>query len=592
MSTIGGLVYTQNTINTRELTTMSNAVNSKHSDKNEIWTDKTAGMFCKLLWTTPESKYEILPLHDAINQCTLSADARIDNRSELIELLNIDVNTSNPITDGELILQSYVKWGESCVTHLIGDFSFAIWDALNQKLFCARDHLGIRPFYYYHDFDRFIFATSMESIIIGAKLTKTPNCSVLKEMLENDITTYTSTVFENITRLLPAHTMRFEKGEVHIRRYWFPEKIPMNYTISLKDAASKFKSIMQQSINDRMRSISPVGCELSGGFDSSTILSLANQTHSSQKLYAFSSTYGNLPCDESSYIADIAQKLNIEPIYSQADTLDYTHYNLDYFYSINKEWPGKGSFLDAFDEFEKAKKRDIRVMLTGQGGDHITTGSKYILTDALITGHFTQLFKALTHLKWNIKIIIRYMLLPFLSKKTLSFLRYITKKELTLTPYNYGLDTEASFHSFSQKKELEGLYNPYQLQWLDSNPYIQIAEHYGIEFRHPFHDKRVVEYMLSLPGWYKYDGNITRILTREAMQDLFPHSILHRTDKAEFRSIIKQQMQSIKIPNLTIMRNYGLIKKKDLQEENIDKQWKIFCISSWFNKNFKCEEDK
>ena len=81
----------------------------------------------------------------------------------------------------------------------------------------------------------------------------------------------------------------------------------MNYTISLKDAASKFKSIMQQSINDRMRSSSPVGCELSGGFDSSTILSLANESNTSQKLYAFSSIYGDLSCDESSYINDMIE---------------------------------------------------------------------------------------------------------------------------------------------------------------------------------------------------------------------------------------------------------------------------------------------
>lgn len=588
MSTIGGLLNTKDNIDPSAIMAMRDAMHNKYSDYDGIWISESVGMFCNLLYTTQESKHEVLPLNDSIYNCTITADARIDNRPELIALLEISTDSSVPLTDGELILQAYLTWGEECVNHLIGDFAFAIWDTQNQKLFCARDHLGIRPFYYYHKKDNFVFASGMESVIRGGRLTKKPNCKVLQEIIDDDVKNFSSTVFENITRLLPAHTLTVQKGEIHIKRYWFPEKIPMNHALSKEDAVSGFISIMKRSISDRMRSAYPVGCELSGGLDSSTVLTLVNEITSSQPLYTFACTYGDLPCDESSYINDVSNKLNIEPIYIQADKLDYHFYNLDLFYSINKEWPGSGSFLESFKEFESAKEYGVRVLLTGQGGDHITAGGNVILSDYLREGRLIRLFRMMKHLSWNKNVIRRYLILPFLSEKVRFVLGYIFKKNLTPETSLYGLDTNASFLSFSQKKELELLYHPFSLLWQDSNPYIQLSEHYGIECRHPFFDKRVVEYMIALPSWYKYDGDFTKIIIRLAMQERFPLSILNRKDKAEFTPALELQMKSFKPLDLKNIILSNCLRKDILYLKNkIAEKWNLACIVTWFDKNFK-----
>lgn len=594
MSVIGGIMDTKNHIYPLEITTMSDAAHNIHCDRSGEWVSEHVGMYCKLLWTTPESKHERLPLQDLVSCCTLTADARIDNRKELIILLEIEVEPTTPLSDGELILKSYLKWGERCVDHLIGDFAFVIWDESLQKLFCARDHLGIKPLYYHFDNYRFTFSSTMASVISGSNLTKKPNVKVLKEILDRNIQNFTETVFEQVTRLLPAHTLVVEKGEIRIQRYWFPETIPMNRNISLKDASCSFEKIMKRSISDRMRSDYPIGCELSGGLDSSTILSLSHEIPSDQPLYPFSSIYGDLPCDESEYIADVAQKLGVEPVYSHADQLNYSHYNLNLFYSISKEWPGQGSFLDSFAEYESAQALGVRVILSGQGGDHVATGDYDMLTDYMVWGKFIHLYKALKHLKWKKNLIKRYLILPFLPKKVVTFLKRLLGKPIAILYSNlYSLDPNASFFSFSQKNELELLYGPAQLMWLDLNIYVQIAEYYGIEYRHPFFDKRVVEYMLSLPPWHKYDGDLTKIIIRSAMHERFPSSVFRRNDKAEFTPIIERQITDHTPPELKIMEKYGIIKKEEipnvLYSNDVDKKWRIMCVGYWLNINFENE---
>ena len=589
MSTIGGLLNTHNSIKHSDLIVMRNAIDNKYSDSSEVWSSKSIGMFCNLLWTTEESKREILPLNDPVHHCSITADARIDNRPELIKLLKISSDSLPLLTDSELILKSYLMWGEECVNYLVGNFAFAIWDTKNEMLFCAKDHLGIRPLYYYHREDKFVFASTIESVRIGANLVKDPDCKILQEIVDRDIQNLSSTVLKHISRLLPAHILMVKEGKVDIKRYWFPEKIPMNTKISQKNAVNGFLSIMNRSIRDHMRSAYPIGCELSGGLDSSTVTSLVHNIPSTQDIYTFSSTYGNLPCDESAYINDISKKLHIEPVYSEADKINYAVYNLSLFYSKNKEWPGRGSFLDSFKEFEAAQKRGVRVILTGQGGDHIATGDYDMLSDYLREGRFIRLFNALKNLNWNKNLIKRYMILPFLPKKIRLLLDYMFKKDLTPIPCSYGLDTSASFLSFSQKNELEMLYDPTSLLWLDSNPYIQLAEYYGIECRHPFFDKRVVEYMLALPPWFKYDGDLTKIIIRLAMKDLFPDSVLHRNDKAEFSTIIEKQMANCSTIDLTNIAQYDSIICSDLLNNGHENEntWNKLCILEWFNVNFQ-----
>src|SRR5262245_5040761 len=114
-----------------------------------MWYEGAIGLGHRMLWTTPESLGEKPPLVSRSGDFVLSADARIDNRDELIGSLDFVAYGPREVTDSELILAAHEKWGEHCPKRLVGDFAFSIWDRPRQKLFCARDPVGVKPFYYY-----------------------------------------------------------------------------------------------------------------------------------------------------------------------------------------------------------------------------------------------------------------------------------------------------------------------------------------------------------------------------------------------------------------------------------------------------------
>ncbi len=128
---------------------MTERIAHRGPDDLGVWREQNVCLRHQMLHTTPESLNEKLPL--VKGKLAITADARIDNREELIFALNLAGHPKVGISDSELILEAYGRWGESCPERLLGDFSFAIWDGRRGMLFCARDHMGVKPFYYHHD---------------------------------------------------------------------------------------------------------------------------------------------------------------------------------------------------------------------------------------------------------------------------------------------------------------------------------------------------------------------------------------------------------------------------------------------------------
>ena len=142
MSAVFGIYYLDGRpVTEAELNSMTESLAHRGSDRAGIWSDGTAGLGHRMLWTTPESLHERLPLLGSTGHLAITADARIDNRDELMKLLGIEAADPEQISDSQLILAAYERWGEQCVSRLLGDFAFAIWDRRKQSLFCARDPL-------------------------------------------------------------------------------------------------------------------------------------------------------------------------------------------------------------------------------------------------------------------------------------------------------------------------------------------------------------------------------------------------------------------------------------------------------------------
>ncbi len=146
MSAIAGIYYLDDRrVNRADLERMINILVHRGPDGSNIWSEGGVGFGHRMLWTTPESLLEKLPLVNQSGDLAITADARIDNRDELIAALAFNDRPSEKITDSQLILAAYEKWGDRCLEHLLGDFAFAIWDGRNQIVFCARDHCDISP---------------------------------------------------------------------------------------------------------------------------------------------------------------------------------------------------------------------------------------------------------------------------------------------------------------------------------------------------------------------------------------------------------------------------------------------------------------
>src|SRR3982750_4883546 len=160
MSAIVG-IYNLNgqPVSTKDVRGMVEILSHRGGDGQGVWNSGAVGLGNCLLRTTPESRNERLPLTDSSSRFVITSDARLDNRDELLLQLGLPANSQQSVTDSELILRAYEKWGQDCPGKLLGDFAFAIWDSVNQALFCARDVFGVKPFYYYLSDGLFAFAS-------------------------------------------------------------------------------------------------------------------------------------------------------------------------------------------------------------------------------------------------------------------------------------------------------------------------------------------------------------------------------------------------------------------------------------------------
>jgi len=168
MSGIAGLWWLDGrAANRTEVGSMLDPLIARGPDASGLWVDGSVGLGHRMLWTTPESLNETLPLANPAGNLAVTADARIDNRDELISDCGIRGPASN-ISDSQLILAAYEKWGEKCPEKLFGDFAFVIWDRRQQALFCARDGMGVVPFYYHSSRDAFLFASEIKALLVIA----------------------------------------------------------------------------------------------------------------------------------------------------------------------------------------------------------------------------------------------------------------------------------------------------------------------------------------------------------------------------------------------------------------------------------------
>lgn len=361
-------------------------------DARDVWVDEHVGFAHTLLRTARESINERQPVSlDSLFWIT--ADVRLDSREELRSKLETFGRKIPAVaTDAELVLHSYAVWTEGCVRHLRGDFSFGIWDARRERLFCARDHFGIKPFYYADLPSQFVFSNTLDCLLAHPEVSKQLHADAVADFLLFGLNCDpTTTTYRDIRRLPPAHSLVVSRELTRIERYWTP---PIDGRIRYRradDYIEHFQLVLQQAVSDRLRT-HPVGIFLSGGLDSGAIAAVAREVSSQASgsqsvqagdasdraadLRAYTVVYQSLLADpERPHARSTAEFLRIPLHFLPADDLRPFSAALDPG-AHGDAYPALPEPMDdplvggLFDQFRVISK-DCRVILCGEGNDNL-----------------------------------------------------------------------------------------------------------------------------------------------------------------------------------------------------------------------------
>ncbi|NTW03878.1 MAG: lasso peptide isopeptide bond-forming cyclase, partial [Oscillochloris sp.] len=378
-----------------DLAAMLVALAHRGPDGTSQWRDGPVGLGHCMLQTTPEACYEHLPLTWPDAGVTITADVRLDNRFELIAGLRMHDRPAELITDSELILAAYRRWGERCVEHLLGDFAFAIWDSRTQTIFCARDHFGVLPFYYYLSSQLFTFATEIRALFCLPQVPRMISELAVAEYLTGMFGAADSTFYQEIRRLPPAHTLSVCADGVQLRRYWALDPERELCLSTDKAYADAFRAIFTTAVHSRLRSSGAVGTLLSGGLDSSSITCVARERlirmGSQARLPTFSAIFDVVPeCDERPYINAVLAQGGLEPHYIHGDQSGPLRHIERLVWHIEEPFLAPGLFLNWL-LYQSIAERGLRVLLDGDDGDGVVSHGDGYLIELASTGRWLPL---------------------------------------------------------------------------------------------------------------------------------------------------------------------------------------------------------
>ncbi|MHA7139541.1 asparagine synthase-related protein [Rossellomorea arthrocnemi] len=640
MSAIAGIFHqNKQLVQLQDIHKMMGAFEKFPANDIQVWSKDQIFLGCHAQWITPESVNEPNPYFDYQRGLTITADAIIDNREELFDKLHINKFLRNIMSDNQLIILCYEKWGEDCPKHLIGDFAFMIWDARNQKMFGARDFSGSRTLYFNHLDQRFSFSTTIEALLALPGINRVLNEQWLAEYIAItglvDSANMHLSVIKGIEQLPPSHSITIKNGSIKLTQYCIlrPEK-----KLKLKsneEYVEAFQELFSESVRCRLRTHRNVGAQLSGGLDSGAIVGFAGKLLEKEKktLHTFSYvptkdfkdfTPKTIMPDESPLIKKTvdfvggihAHYLDFEGRSSFTeidDLLDIIE--MPYKYFENSFWL-KGMF-------EKASEKNVGVLLNGGRGNlSISWGSAlhhyaYLLKRL----RWIRLIKELNKYSHN-KGGSRFRLIKPISKLAFPVLNNTSKKNngyfipnminkdfaARLSVFEnlkkYGIEDFGWFTSTNiydnRKSHFEEIFH-----WNASNTLAtKLSLRYGLWKRDPTNDLRIIRFCLSLPEEQYVQDGMDRALIRRATKHYLPDEVrlnqkvrgvqgadwLHRMNSSW--NIFNEEIQKLSKNNrLLTLVDQEVIKdaskriKKDLRPEDAgDPNYKVLMISLILNR--------
>ncbi len=322
---------------------------------------------------TPESVYERQPLRSADGNLLLTADVRLDNRDELLYLVESAGEFSQPDpTDADLLLAAYRRWGLDCPRHLLGDFAFALYDRAARRLFAARDAMAMRPFYYRIETNRTLFASEVKQLLAVPGVPAEISEPAVAAHLIGEFGHLGWTFYQGIAQLEPAFALAVDGRGVRTWRYWEVDPGRRIRYRTREDYVQHFRHLFIQAVGARLRSRRPSGIFLSGGMDSGSVASTAAwiaQRGEARDIRAYCWAFDDLPeCDEREISDQLVRHFDLPVTYLPAATArpleDYPAHGPD------RDEPFIGVYQPLLEQtLEVAAAEGMGLMLSGDRGD-------------------------------------------------------------------------------------------------------------------------------------------------------------------------------------------------------------------------------
>lgn len=596
------------------LRAMCNSLAHRGPDGEGIWQTGSVGLGQRMLHVTPESLHDQQPRISTEGPFVLAADARIDNRDELIAALRLSDYPADVLPDSVLILQAYERWGERCPEKLLGAFAFVLWDGQRQVLFCARDPFGIKTLYYHHrPGRRFLVASEIKALFCVEDVPRQLNEVRVADYLTSLVEDKSVTFYKNVCQLPPAHSMTVSCTQARTKQYWSLDPAREIHYGSDEEYAEAFRDIFTEAVRCRLRSAFPIGASLSGGLDSSSIACVAERCLHKQgasPLHTFSCVFDEVPeCDERDFIRPVLDRGDFESHFIHLDQRSALADIEQVLWQNDQPLFVRNTFLWTT-KYEMARQHGIRVVLDGEDGDTVVSHGEAYLAELARAGrwevfareaeglmhHFQSYDPSPTYLieqyaypylgelreerQWfdltrAIRGIARHFDVSYWQLLRNRVLRPMAPDTLRRlwhmlhgrAPSNGQSSSREEIHrslvdpSFARRigleerrKALQARYAPVrtlrEAQWQGLTGQSawayeeidKIAAGHCIEARHPFHDRRLVEFCLALPPDQKLRYGWPRWILRKSMEGILPRAVQWRVGKSNLGPNFKRSL--------------------------------------------------
>ncbi len=501
-------------------------------------------------------------------------------------------------SDTEVILRAYERWGEACVGHLRGMFAFALWDAKVGKLFIARDRFGIKPFYYYSDGKRFLFASEMKALVPFIPRLDT-NIDSLHDYFCFQFCLGERTLFSGIKQLQPAHCGYVEpSGHITLRQYW-EVHYHVDWDHTERYFVDKVRERLLDSVDVHLRADVEVGAYVSGGVDSSLIAALGRELRPTHHFQAFNGRFmmGDA-FDESRYAQALAEERGMVLHETDIGESDFVENIARVIYHLDQPVAGPGSFPQFM--VSRTVRDHLKVVLGGQGGDEIFGGyARYLLAyfeqcikgaldGTMDSGNFVVTYESIIP---NLRTLQQYKPLiqefwaeGIFNERDKRYFRLINRSNTFGDVIDWSLFKQSS--SFEDFQAIYWGQNVGNESYFDSMTHfdfktllpalLQVEDRmsmaHGIESRVPLLDHPLVELAATIPANVKFlSGELKRLL-RHAFADKLPKVILERKDKMGFP-----------VPLQVWMRDGGRTREFILDTFSSERARKRFYLAPGFN---------